>query len=89
MKKILVAAVAVSILVPVAAFGAESTGIVKTWDAGSREILLENDAACRFTAGARIPSDLAVGKNVTISYMVFGDENLCRSVLVDPARRRQ
>ncbi len=82
MKKILVAVVAATILVPIAAFGVESTGKVKTWDADARTITLENDVACRLTAGARVPSDLAVGKEVVLSYIVRPTENLCRSVIV-------
>ncbi len=86
MKKILVAAVAATVLVPIAAFGVEATGKVKTWDAEARKISLENDVECRLTAAARVPSDLAVGKEVVLSYIVFENvtpaENLCRSVIV-------
>jgi Cu/Ag efflux protein CusF len=81
MRNVFVAAVVAAILVPVAGFAAEATGKVKSFDAATKVVTLENNTAC--TLGANVAATgIAAGKEVTLTYTSANNVNTCSAVAV-------
>jgi hypothetical protein len=81
MRNVFVAAVVAAVLVPVAGFAAEATGKVKTFDAATKVVTLENNTACTLAATVAT-TGIAAGKEVVLTYTTAGAANTCSAVVV-------
>ena len=79
MKQLIGAVLAVSLLVPGAAFAAEAVGVVQAWGSGKRVLTLRtglsapySQIGCAVDAAINVPNSLSAGRNVTIQYTGAG-----------------
>ena len=81
MKKILGAALIAALVLPTAAYAVDKAGKVKTWVAGTRVVTLEDNTACTVAAAVNV-ANVAVGKEVTLTYTTANNVNTCSAVVV-------
>ena len=83
MNKILGAALVTALVIPHSAYAVEKTGKVKNWFAGTRNVILVDNTECYLAASiTQIPTTLAVGKEVTLTYTTAGTPpvNTCSAI---------
>jgi hypothetical protein len=82
MRNVFAAAVVAGMLVPVAGYAAEATGKVKTWDATTKVVTLEDNTGCALGAAINAPAGIGPGKDVVLVYTTIGTVNTCTEVKV-------